>query len=561
MKKWFFSFLFFFMSCSLVFSQTIEISQPKANDIFKAGSAVDLAWTASGITGNLKISLVKAAGGTMTTLVQSTSPGSSPLQVDIPQNIAPDTYRLRIASQSNPSIFGHSEDFYINAHNSGLNISRPNSYSRFTWGLREEIKWVRVGIAKDLKCSLVLLKGNSLKGTIAQRIGGTSYMWTVPSVTTGTDYRIKVLLDPGSSGGLPKFGLNPNVLSRTSQDFRIAASIADLATYSMKVKNPIPNKNSNKIKFSAAIENLSPVLPAYPTKAMLKIKQGNFSTAKILDVPDLKKKEIKTIEAAYSLPRSGNYTHTLILNYDQAIPEADTANNTTTKNVPIQLLPDLLLYVHISDRTPRIFKKTHFEIDVKNIGKEPSKPVNMSFSLKGKDTNNYTIPALNPKQKFHVKRSAKYGTKGSRSYRIRVDTQNVLAETTKANNAKTGSIRVLLPTDFDSGGLALCDIEPVITATGKAKRNQYYPITVNVRQLGTKKSSPSTIRYRVPDENIQKDYMLPEILPGETYTVVYRIKWTSAGSKMFEVHLDPNQSIKDERPGNNKKQKFITVLH
>jgi hypothetical protein len=496
----------------------------------------------------------------MRTLVPSTSPGASPLQVDIPQNISPNTYRLRIASQPNPGIFSDSGDFYINAHNSGLNISRPNAYSRFTWGMREEIKWVRVGIANDLKCSLVLLKGNSLKGTIAQRVGGTSYTWTVPSVTTGTDYRIRVYLDPGSSGGLQPIGWNPDVSSRTSQKFRIAATIADLVTYSMKIENPNPNENTNMIKFSAAIENLSPVLGAYPTKAMLKIRQGNFSTAKVLDVPGFKKKEMKTINTTYPLPRSGNYTHTLVLNYDQAIPEADTSNNTTSKNVQIQLLPDLLLYVHVSDRTPRIFKRTHFEIDVKNIGNEASGPVNMSFSLKGKDTKNYTIPALKPRQKFHVQRSAKYGTKGNRTFRVMVDTQNALSEMTKQNNAYSGSIRVLLPTDFDPGGSAHCDIKPEIVTAGKAKRNQFYPITVNVRQLGTKKSSSSIIRYRVPDENIEKEYMLPEILPGETYTVVYRIKWTSAGSKKFEVQVDPHHSIKGERHVNNKKEKSITVI-
>jgi subtilase family serine protease len=329
----------------------------------------------------------------------------------------------------------------------------------------------------------------------------------------------------------------------------------------MKIENPNPNENTNQIKFSAAIENLSPVLPAYPTKAMLKIRQGNFSTAKVLDVPGFEKKEMKTIETSYSLPQSGNYTHTLVLNYDQAIPEADRSNNTTTKNVQIQLLPDLLLYVHVSDRTPRIFKRTHFEIDVKNIGRETSVPVNMSFRLKGKDTNNYTIPALKPKQTFHVKRGAKYGTKGSRNWRVRVDTQKALAETTKTNNVKTGSIRVLLPTDFDSSGLELCDIEPVIVTSGKARVNRFYPITVKVRQLGTRKSSGSIIRYRVPDENIQKDYMLPEILPGETYTAVYRIKWTSAGTKKFEVQVDPNQSIKNERHVNNKKEKSVTVIH
>ena len=522
---------------------------------------MNLVWTASGIAGNLKISLVPAGGGNITTLVQNASPNSSPSQANIPQNISPGTYRIRIAEQLNPSIYSVSGDFYINAHNSGLNISRPNSYSRFTWGLQEEIKWVRVGIANDLKCSLMLLKGNSFKGTIAQRVGGTRYMWTVPSVTTGTDYRIKVYLDPGGSGELPRFGGNPELLSRTSQNFRIAASIADLVTYSMKVKNPNPNENTNTIKFSAAIQNLSPVLPAYPTKALLKIKQGNFSTSKILDVPGLEKKQIKTIETSYPLPKSGNYTHTLILNYDRAIPEADTTNNTKTKNVLIELLPDLLLYVHVSDPTPRIFKRTRFEIDVKNIGKEKSQPVNMSFRLKGKDTKNYTIPALKPRQKFHVQRSAKYSTKGKRSFRIMVDTQNALSEMTKANNEYSGSIKVLLPTEFDPGGSSHCDIEPIIVTAGKAKRNQFYPITVKVRQLGTRKSSPSIIRYRVPDENLQKEYMLPEILPGETYTVVYRIKWTSAGSKKFEVHVDPHHSIKDELQGNNKKEKVINVLH
>jgi hypothetical protein len=424
--------------------------------------------------------------------------------------------------------------------------------------MQERIKWVRVGIANDLKCSLALLKGNEFKGYVAERVAGTSYVWTVPSITAGTDYRIKVYLDPG---GISRFGGNPGHLSRTSHNFRIAATTADLVTHSMKVTNPKPNGNTNTIKFKAAIENLSPVLSAYPTKALLKIRQGNFSTSKILSVPGLEKRQIRDIKTSYQLPKSGIYTHTLILNYDNGIPEADKSNNKTTENITIELLPDLLLYVHISDRTPKIFKKTHFKIDVKNIGKEESEPVEMSFELKGKGTKKYHIPALKPRQKFHIKRSAKYGTRGNRTYRIMVDTQNTLSEMTKKNNETTGSIKVLLPTEFDPGGLAYCDIEPVIVTAGRAKRNQYFPITVNIRQLGTKKSSSSIIRYKVPDENIQKEYMLPEILPGETYTVTYRIKWTSAGRKIFEVHVDPNQSIKDERKGNNKKESSITVMY
>jgi hypothetical protein len=55
------------------------------------------------------------------------------------------------------------------------------------------------------------------------------------------------------------------------------------------------------------------------------------------------------------------------------------------------------------------------------------------------------IPALKPKQKFHIQRSAKYSTRGKRTYRIMVDIQNALSEMTKKNNEAIGSIRVLLP--------------------------------------------------------------------------------------------------------------------
>lgn len=44
--------------------------------------------------------------------------------------------------------------------------------------------------------------------------------------------------------------------------------------------------------------------------------------------------------------------------------------------------------------------------------------------------------------------------------------------------------------------------------------------------------------------------MLSEFPAGETYTAIYRFKWTSAGTKKFEVHVDPNLTIKDERQAN-----------
>ena len=203
MKKLYFSLLFLFMSYSLVFSQTIDITGPGNKDIYKAGASMNVVWTAMGITGNIKISLAPAGGGNVITLVQDASPSSSPIQVDIPQNVAPDTYRVRIAEQLNPSIFSYPQNFFINAHNSGLNISLPNRYSRFTWGMQERIKWVRIGIANELKCSLALLKGNSFKGYVAERVDGTSYVWTVPSLIAGTDYRIKVYLDPGGISRRP----------------------------------------------------------------------------------------------------------------------------------------------------------------------------------------------------------------------------------------------------------------------------------------------------------------------------------------------------------------------
>jgi hypothetical protein len=86
---------------------------PGSKDIFKAGTSMNVVWTAIGITGNIKISLAPAGGGNVITVVQNASPGSSPRQVDIPQNVAPGTYRVRIAEQLNPSIFSYSQNFYI----------------------------------------------------------------------------------------------------------------------------------------------------------------------------------------------------------------------------------------------------------------------------------------------------------------------------------------------------------------------------------------------------------------------------------------------------------------
>ena len=112
MKKIFFSLLFLFVSYSLAFSQTIDITEPRSKDIYKAGTSIDVVWTATGITGNINISLAPAGTGNVITLVPSTSPGSSPIQADIPQNVSPGTYRIRIQEQLNPSIYSYSANFY-----------------------------------------------------------------------------------------------------------------------------------------------------------------------------------------------------------------------------------------------------------------------------------------------------------------------------------------------------------------------------------------------------------------------------------------------------------------
>jgi subtilase family serine protease len=252
--------------------------------------------------------------------------------------------------------------------------------------------------------------------------------------------------------------------------------------------------------------------------------------------------------------------HTLLLNYDGAFEEASRVNNKKVVTKTIQYLPDLLLAVYVSDSTPRIYKNTHFHIDVKNIGKHVSTPVEMSFRLTGKKTKKYQIPALQPNQKKYFTRSVKYGTKGKRSYRITVDTQNTLTEMKKSNNEIKGSIRVLLPTDFDQGGLAYCDLKPEISTDGNnALKGHLYPITVKVSQLGTKKCASSKIRYKDYGNNVQKEYMLPEILPGETYTAVYNLKWSSYGNKLFEVTVDPGNKLQHENKQNNKTHKTIKV--
>lgn len=76
-------------------------------------------------------------------------------------------------------------------------------------------------------------------------------------------------------------------------------------------------------------------------------------------------------------------------------------------------------------------------------------------------------------------------------------------------------MRVLLPTDFDKGSLTYCDQKPVIRTEGHdTVAGYYHPVTVKVRQLGNKKCAGSTIRYNDVTNDVQKEYMLPQILPG-----------------------------------------------
>jgi hypothetical protein len=178
---------------------TITVTQPAGGNVL-IGAALPIAWTASGVTGNVKIQLIRPGGALVGLLANNIAPGASPWSWTVAAPaVAGESYKVRVRTVDGTAE-GESAEFTVTAGAGvvSLAIQTPNGGETWEYGSTQVITWTGSNI--PLLCHLYLLKNGQMLGLISDTGNGPnggSQNWNVGnylggSPSSGGGYKVRI---------------------------------------------------------------------------------------------------------------------------------------------------------------------------------------------------------------------------------------------------------------------------------------------------------------------------------------------------------------------------------
>jgi hypothetical protein len=187
----------------LAYGGTITVTQPGNCMTLTMGSSVQIAWTASGVTSNVKIQLIRPGGGLVGPLATNLPPGSSPYfwTVAAPA-VSGEQYRIRVHANDGTAD-GQSPVFTVvdPVAPVGLTIQSPHGGESWELGSTKKIQWLASNV--PVNCRLLLVKDGQVLGTIRDSFapgqGESIWNWQVGDyqggpAAAGSGYKVRMQL-------------------------------------------------------------------------------------------------------------------------------------------------------------------------------------------------------------------------------------------------------------------------------------------------------------------------------------------------------------------------------
>ena len=180
---------------------SVTVTAPNGGEVWPLGSARNITWTASGVSGTLKITLLKG-GVTIGTIATGVNPAAGSYawtagQHSIGTAVPGTDYTIKIKEIGTTVSDIGDAAFELSATGPSLTVTAPNGGENWTLGSPQNITWTQSGVSGTLK--ITLLKGGAAIGTIATGVNAAagSYAWTagqhsIGTAVPGTDYTIKI---------------------------------------------------------------------------------------------------------------------------------------------------------------------------------------------------------------------------------------------------------------------------------------------------------------------------------------------------------------------------------
>ncbi|MCK4765912.1 MAG: S8 family serine peptidase [Candidatus Aminicenantes bacterium] len=169
----------------------IRVFSPTGSDAFAHGDQVTITWDSAGITGDVKIKMVRV-DKTASYLVSGGTPyNNSPFYYTIPGPVTAGSYFFRV---SKPGItYGKSGDFYIKPGVSSITVLSPIGGSVFAVGGQIAVDWLTDGINGDVAITLKSAGGGvDYQVTPAAAYNSAPYIYTIPCGVEFAGYYVEV---------------------------------------------------------------------------------------------------------------------------------------------------------------------------------------------------------------------------------------------------------------------------------------------------------------------------------------------------------------------------------
>jgi hypothetical protein len=171
-------------------ASTLTVTSPNGSEDWQAGTARNIAWNSSLVTGDIRIHLYKG-GSVVRKLTCTTNSGSWTWNIPSDEPVGTD-YTVRVLSVDDPNVYDFSDANFTISAGSTITVTSPNGSEDWQAGSSHAITWTSSGVTGNVR--IHLYKGGSVVRKLTATTNSGSWTWNIPSdETLGTDYTVRVL--------------------------------------------------------------------------------------------------------------------------------------------------------------------------------------------------------------------------------------------------------------------------------------------------------------------------------------------------------------------------------
>jgi hypothetical protein len=278
MKKAILFFMVILLATTVISGQ-ITVLFPNGGEELRSGQTYNIRWTAPGVPGQVKITLLLLGSPEGVIIGSTANTGIYNWKISTFTDgrlVLPYThYRVLVESLVNPAIRDSSDnDFRVKSE--GITVFEPNGGENWSIGSSQVVKWNPWGISGNIKISLE--QYGRPAGVVLDAIANNGlYNWTISTFRDGRPIK------PGSNYRvLVESVINPGVKDRSDSDFTISGLIAVIprirewrAIQKLPIRIPLPDPDPWMPFFLLDVESLKPMFTEPQKSFDVELWHGN----------------------------------------------------------------------------------------------------------------------------------------------------------------------------------------------------------------------------------------------------------------------------------------------